>query len=80
MDGIIGCSVPEGISYVVDRVCSVTNLVRCCPVQSSRMDLPAAMVGVCSFIEKEVTHLEAKESCRKLTGQIERRWRLETYR
>jgi hypothetical protein len=44
------------------------------------MDLPAAMVGVRSFIEKEVTHLEAEESCRKLTGQIERRWRLETYR
>jgi hypothetical protein len=80
VDCIVGRSVPEGIPYVVDCVCPITSLVRCCPVQTSRMDLPAAMVGVRSFIEKEVTHLEAEESCRKLTGQIERRWRLETYR
>lgn len=41
------------------------------------MDLPAAMVGVRSFIEEELTHLEAEESCSELIGQFERRWRLE---
>jgi hypothetical protein len=44
------------------------------------MASPAAMVGICSFIEEEVTYFEAEESSSELTGQIERRWRLETYR
>lgn len=33
MDGIIGCSVPEGISYVVDRVCAITSLSDAAPAQ-----------------------------------------------
>jgi hypothetical protein len=79
LDGIVCCSVPEGISYVVDCVRSVTGPVNAALVRE-RMASPAAMVGICSFIEEEVTYFEAEESSSELTGQIERRWRLETYR